>query len=549
MPRRKTKRLPPKPGWAIYLRTSDEEAQNPALSQKRQRFAINTSLVDRSTMPLIEEYVDNLTGRSPERFDYQRMLEDARLGRFSHVAVERADRFGRNDAEALRAIDELHDFGVAVRFANQPDLDPIDADDRILVTLQFTLARRESILMGLRIQGGHHSKLRDGGWATLAPDGYRNMEERTEHSERLEYGKYKHWVEADPEQYKVWRCAWDLLLEDRLTLEEICEALHARGFRFRTGRPFVEFKEGRRITAANGLSKKFHNWFYAGWVVSEQANIPPKTIRGEWKPVVTTEEFERGLEILRRRVKDRSPRRRHEYLLTGLVYLQDEEPDRLVRLTCSTSNPERSSGGTAHYRVARQDIHFQCKLVDEQVAAHLRQIQVDPELVPIIRAAYTHEIAERLGHLRPSERARLEAELKAIDGEEARVARLLAAGKVTESVWNHLWEEWQDRRRIVRESLDGVSQQVDTHIAHLDQALTLISKVGVLFGAMERSTQKALLRDMVERVIVDRQGDVIQLVLLPPFSYLRQLTQHVRSSTRDAGKTKTSKKRSAGLSS
>ncbi|MBK8030048.1 MAG: recombinase family protein [Chloroflexi bacterium] len=122
MPRRKAKRLPPKPGWAVYLRTSDEEAQNPALSQKRQRFAINTGLVDRSMLPLIEEYVDNLTGRSPDRLDYQRMLDDARSGKFSHVAVERADRFGRNDAEALRAIDELHDFGVAVRFANQPDL-------------------------------------------------------------------------------------------------------------------------------------------------------------------------------------------------------------------------------------------------------------------------------------------------------------------------------------------------------------------------------------------------------------------------------------------
>jgi hypothetical protein len=35
------------------------------------------------------------------------------------------------------------------------------------------------------------------------------------------------WVEQDPECAPIWRLAWDLLLEDKLTLEEICEKLHA----------------------------------------------------------------------------------------------------------------------------------------------------------------------------------------------------------------------------------------------------------------------------------------------------------------------------------
>lgn len=121
---RKKNLIPPTPGWAIYLRTSDEEAQNPEASQARQLFLIQKSVLDRSELPVIGEYVDLLTGRTPHRTGYQQMLEDARMGKFSHVIVERADRFGRNDTEALRAIDELDEFGVAVRFANQPDLNP-----------------------------------------------------------------------------------------------------------------------------------------------------------------------------------------------------------------------------------------------------------------------------------------------------------------------------------------------------------------------------------------------------------------------------------------
>jgi DNA invertase Pin-like site-specific DNA recombinase len=111
MSRRTGKKLPPKQGWAVYLRTSSEEAQNPENSQRRQRHAIEQSLFSRWPLPKFDEYIDNLSGRyANNRPDYQRMLEDARAGCFSHVAVENAERFGRNDTEALVAIDELHEL-------------------------------------------------------------------------------------------------------------------------------------------------------------------------------------------------------------------------------------------------------------------------------------------------------------------------------------------------------------------------------------------------------------------------------------------------------
>ena len=133
MGRRNSKRLPPKAGWAIYLRTSSEEAQNPENSQRRQRHTIRQALFERNEkMPVYNEYIDNLSGRyADNRPGYQQMLSDARAGHFSHVAVENAERFGRNDTEALVAIDELHALGVGVRFADYPDLDPMDPDDRI----------------------------------------------------------------------------------------------------------------------------------------------------------------------------------------------------------------------------------------------------------------------------------------------------------------------------------------------------------------------------------------------------------------------------------
>jgi hypothetical protein len=150
-------------------------------------------------------------------------------------------------------------------------------------------------------------------------------------------GRVAHWIELDPERAPIWRTAWDLLLEDRLTLDEIAEALHAQGYRHRTGRPFVEVSaSGKRKHNISTLSNTFHNWTYAGWVVSLKNNIPPKTIRGNWEPLVTTEEFERGLEILARRSQNRDARRRQDYLLKGMIFYSKSESSSFVRLTGST---------------------------------------------------------------------------------------------------------------------------------------------------------------------------------------------------------------------
>ena len=545
MSRKRTRQpITPKKGWALYLRTSDQEAQNPENSQRRQRDAIQRSLIERSELSIVGEYIDNLSGRSASMRDgYQQMLEDARNGLFSFVAVENAERFGRNDTEALTAIDELDKLGIAVRFADYPDLDPIDPDDRILVSLSFTLARRESIKLGQRVRGGLHAKLRSGGFAGRAPDGYRNVERKTATTDKTQYGRYTRWVEKDPERCQIYRFAWDLLLEDQYTLEEICEKLHAKGYKYRTGRPFIEIKKsGKRKANKNTISRAFHNWFYAGWVVSEKAEIPPKTVRGQWEPIVSTEEFERGLSILAKRDKHRIYRRKHDYLLKGLVHIQLDTDD-TQRLTCSTSNSSRPGGGTRYYCIPRSNVNILCSIVDEQMSEQIRFVSVDKRLIPLIRESYTTELAEKLGHLRPDERKTIEDAIKSVDDEEARVARLFATGKITEDIWDSLWREWQDRRQILREKLEGLARKREYHIGNLDAALHIIEKLSILYDKLESSDQKRLLRQMVERIIVDPSGKIIRMELQAPFAYLERVKARIEdgSDGADSGeKTKTS---------
>lgn len=528
MARRKKTIPSPQAGWAVYLRTSSDEKQKPELSRARQRYIIEKNVLERSDMPVYEEYIDVLTGTTPHRKSYQRLLEDAREGKFSLVIVERADRFGRNDTEALRAIDELDEFGVGVRFANQPGLDPMDPDDRVIVTLSFTLARRESMLLGLRVRGGVKAKRDSGGYHGKPPDGYMNVSSQLTGAAKKLNGRFESWIEIDQERSQVIRHAWDLLLTDQYTLEEICEELHTRGYRYKSGRPFVAVsKNGKHKANYSTLSRIFHNWTYAGWVTSKKNNVPPKTIRGNWESIVTTEEFERGLAIFEKRNKKRVQRRKHDYLLRGLIFYE-HPTDKLTRLIGSTPNSSRPSGGTAYYCIASSNINFLCQAVEEQIMLELKHIQVDPELIPIIRTVYTNDIAEKMGHLRPDERSQLETALKAIDDEEARTVRLYASGKITEVVWDNLWHEWQDKRNQLRYTLDSLQERKQVHIKNLDSALEIISHVGIVYNELSRDDKRELLRQMIERVLIDSTGTV-RLELRTPFSYLHDISDQVRS--------------------
>ena len=537
--RKKSSHLYLNPGWAIYLRTSDKDAQNLENSQRRQRSSIDRALLEKSDLPVIGEYIDNFSGRYANREGYQRMLADARSGKFSHVAVENAERFGRNDAEALTVIDELDDLGISIRFADYSELNPIDPDDRILISLSFALARRESIKLGQRVSGGLLAKMRNGGYVGRVPDGYRNAEEKVDTNTRTLNGRYHRWIEQDPDQAKVWRLAWDLLLEDRHTLAEICEELHSRGYTYRTGRPFVVVKDnGKHKANKSTLSATFHNWTYAGWVWSDVHNIPPKTIRGNWKPIVTTEEFERGLAILERRTKNRVAKRKHDYLLKNLIYVDLPAGPKLEKLTGSTSNPSRSGGGTAYYCVPGSNINIMCSIVDRQIPYILQNIQVHPDLLPLIRAEFERDVTNQVNN-NPKQKSDLEAALKAIDEEEARAARLFAAGKISDSVRDNLWAEWQDRRNRVRTNLAAAEANPECHVNNLEDALNIFSKIGVLHEKPGRKHQKELLRQVVKQVVVNPAGEIIQLELLPPFAYLNKLVLRMDGRVAASGNKKT----------
>ena len=204
------------PGWATYLRVSDEYKQTPERSFAMQRQRIQEQLLSPSDVPFKREYRDMLTGTTPNRADYQHMLADAEAGLFSHLGLYRADRFGRNTIEGLQAATKLIGIGIKIRVAHMPSLRPEEPDGFFMFLIQMGLAQREVDVLKQRTCGGMEAKMRAGGWPQKSPDGYVNKERM------VSSNKYDRWVELDPANSPVIREAWDLLLTGANTMAEIC---------------------------------------------------------------------------------------------------------------------------------------------------------------------------------------------------------------------------------------------------------------------------------------------------------------------------------------
>jgi DNA invertase Pin-like site-specific DNA recombinase len=132
---------------AIYLRGN-------AQAIERQRQDIQRALVQPFGITQVTEYAEAESGRNPDRPVYRAMLEDAAAGRIQMILVATPDRLGHDAVEAMRAMQELLEYKVEIRFASLPDAVSY-SKERLLMNIFFYLARAESEqLRRRRGQGG-----------------------------------------------------------------------------------------------------------------------------------------------------------------------------------------------------------------------------------------------------------------------------------------------------------------------------------------------------------------------------------------------------------
>ena len=201
--------------------------------------------------------------------------------------------------------------------------------------------------------------------------------------------KYERWVEKDPETSRVIREAWDMLLTDNYTLDQICEALAEGGYTRSSGLPWAwnDPKTGFRRNARATLHKIFHNPFFAGWGVSKRFGIKMGEVRGQWKPTVTNAEFEKGIAILHKHDAYKSRTKVHHYLLRGLLFIETNGKHYKMYGSTPRGKTQSYSYYLTQARIEGNKTRIPCQIVDDQVPDIIKNIMIDPEKEGSIKRA------------------------------------------------------------------------------------------------------------------------------------------------------------------
>ena len=137
---------------AAYCRVStDKEEQQRSLEAQKLFF---TDFAERNCHTLVKLYADEgISGTSlRRRVEFNRLMEDAKLGLFDMVAVKDVSRMARNTVDFLQSIRALKSMGINTIFvtSNMSSL----GDSEFVLTIFGAMAQEESANLSKRVKFG-----------------------------------------------------------------------------------------------------------------------------------------------------------------------------------------------------------------------------------------------------------------------------------------------------------------------------------------------------------------------------------------------------------
>lgn len=147
---------------AAYCRVSTDSDDQANSFESQQRFF--KDYIDRNPdWELVEIYADKgLTGTSTKkRKDFNRMIADAKLGKFTFIITKEVSRFARNTVDTLQYTRELKQRNIGVYFMVD-NINTLDPDAELRLTIMASIAQEESRKTSERVKWGQKRRMEAG---------------------------------------------------------------------------------------------------------------------------------------------------------------------------------------------------------------------------------------------------------------------------------------------------------------------------------------------------------------------------------------------------
>ena len=249
------------PRFCIYVRKSTEEKQYlsiPSQIQELQEFAKNHGI------EILKLFRDEGSAKKPNnRPGFDAMIKAIKKGEINSILTWKPNRIARNMIEGGLVI-ELWQQGV-INLIRTPFQLYRSGDNILTLSVEFSMANQEVKDLIDNIKRGNRTKVKLGGFLSMAPVGYLNARD----------GKKK-FIIPDPERFDIMKRLFRLYLKQNYSLRALCDTANAYGFKTR--------KRGLPMTTA-ALYRILRNPFYAG--IIRQSGLETK---GNHKAMITKAE-------------------------------------------------------------------------------------------------------------------------------------------------------------------------------------------------------------------------------------------------------------------
>lgn len=134
---------------AIYSRVSKESSDN------SNQLLILRDYCQKMNYEIYDEYVDVVSGGSPNRPEFNRMMQDASKHKFSLLLFYALDRLTREGTrKTIHYLQMLDDYNVAYKSFTEQYIDSSGIFKDVIIALLSTLAKQERIRISERVIAG-----------------------------------------------------------------------------------------------------------------------------------------------------------------------------------------------------------------------------------------------------------------------------------------------------------------------------------------------------------------------------------------------------------
>ena len=134
---------------AIYARVSTTKQDNENQLAQLREFA------GKQNWELFDNYIDQESGSTADRPEFQRMFADASKRKFDVLLFWALDRLSREGVlETLQHLNRLESYGVCYRSYTEPYFDSCGAFKDVILAVMATLAKQERVKRSERTKAG-----------------------------------------------------------------------------------------------------------------------------------------------------------------------------------------------------------------------------------------------------------------------------------------------------------------------------------------------------------------------------------------------------------